>query len=140
MEICEMAKQKVGRNDPCPCGSGKKFKKCCESKMIGGKFVAHKVEGTNLAAKITQAASGISSFFKNRTVSNISMSKIGKKPEEGFKPVGVEEYLEAKKEPTVPQEPLESLPEAAQEEKLQESPSEAESEEKSRKPEEEETP
>ncbi len=23
------AKQKVGRNDPCPCGSGKKFKNCC---------------------------------------------------------------------------------------------------------------
>ena len=22
---------KVGRNDPCPCGSGKKFKKCCLS-------------------------------------------------------------------------------------------------------------
>ena len=22
-------KEKVGRNDPCPCGSGKKFKKCC---------------------------------------------------------------------------------------------------------------
>ncbi len=21
--------QKIGRNDPCPCGSGKKFKKCC---------------------------------------------------------------------------------------------------------------
>ncbi len=21
--------QKVGRNEPCPCGSGKKFKKCC---------------------------------------------------------------------------------------------------------------
>jgi len=21
--------QKVGRNDPCPCGSGKKYKKCC---------------------------------------------------------------------------------------------------------------
>jgi len=21
-------KEKVGRNDPCPCGSGKKFKKC----------------------------------------------------------------------------------------------------------------
>ncbi|EBR9523608.1 hypothetical protein DPB51_19450, partial [Salmonella enterica subsp. enterica serovar Litchfield] len=19
----------LGRNDPCPCGSGKKFKKCC---------------------------------------------------------------------------------------------------------------
>jgi len=22
----------VGRNDPCPCGSGKKFKKCCANK------------------------------------------------------------------------------------------------------------
>ena len=24
---------KVGRNDPCPCGSGKKYKKCCLNKM-----------------------------------------------------------------------------------------------------------
>jgi hypothetical protein len=24
-----MNSQKIGRNDPCPCGSGKKFKKCC---------------------------------------------------------------------------------------------------------------
>jgi len=24
-----LAPRKVGRNDPCPCGSGKKFKKCC---------------------------------------------------------------------------------------------------------------
>ena len=26
-------KQKVGRNDPCPCGSGKKYKKCCEGQV-----------------------------------------------------------------------------------------------------------
>jgi SWIM/SEC-C metal-binding protein len=25
----QKAKEKVGRNDPCPCGSGKKYKKCC---------------------------------------------------------------------------------------------------------------
>jgi SWIM/SEC-C metal-binding protein len=25
----KQAGPKVGRNDPCPCGSGKKFKKCC---------------------------------------------------------------------------------------------------------------
>ncbi len=25
----KVASQKVGRNDPCPCGSGKKYKKCC---------------------------------------------------------------------------------------------------------------
>jgi SWIM/SEC-C metal-binding protein len=23
------AAPRIGRNDPCPCGSGKKFKKCC---------------------------------------------------------------------------------------------------------------
>ena len=27
---------KVGRNDPCPCGSGKKYKKCCLSKAAEG--------------------------------------------------------------------------------------------------------
>jgi len=26
------ADQQVGRNDPCPCGSGKKYKKCCGAK------------------------------------------------------------------------------------------------------------
>ena len=24
---------KIGRNDPCPCGSGKKFKKCCGANL-----------------------------------------------------------------------------------------------------------
>ena len=28
--------RKVGRNDPCPCGSGKKFKACCMNKEVGG--------------------------------------------------------------------------------------------------------
>jgi uncharacterized protein YecA (UPF0149 family) len=23
------AQEKIGRNDPCPCESGRKFKKCC---------------------------------------------------------------------------------------------------------------
>lgn len=25
----QSARRRVGRNDPCPCGSGRKFKKCC---------------------------------------------------------------------------------------------------------------
>ena len=25
--------EKIGRNDPCPCGSGKKHKKCCLAKQ-----------------------------------------------------------------------------------------------------------
>ena len=27
------AEPKVGRNDPCPCGSGKKYKNCCGRKQ-----------------------------------------------------------------------------------------------------------
>ena len=27
--VVKTKSQKVGRNDPCPCGSGKKYKKCC---------------------------------------------------------------------------------------------------------------
>ena len=29
--VRKTAAQKIGRNDPCPCGSGKKYKKCCGS-------------------------------------------------------------------------------------------------------------
>ena len=25
---------KIGRNDPCPCGSGKKYKKCCFAREV----------------------------------------------------------------------------------------------------------
>ena len=25
----KIAEKKLGRNEPCPCGSGKKYKKCC---------------------------------------------------------------------------------------------------------------
>ncbi len=29
------AEQKIGRNEPCPCGSGKKYKKCCGANQVG---------------------------------------------------------------------------------------------------------
>jgi uncharacterized protein YodC (DUF2158 family) len=32
-------RQKTGRNDPCPCGSGKKFKKCCLKKQGGSDLI-----------------------------------------------------------------------------------------------------
>ncbi len=31
-----VAGPKIGRNDPCPCGSGKKFKKCCAEALPPG--------------------------------------------------------------------------------------------------------
>ena len=27
----KLTEKKVGRNEPCPCGSGKKYKKCCSN-------------------------------------------------------------------------------------------------------------
>lgn len=30
----QLSSSKIGRNDPCPCGSGKKYKKCCIDKPI----------------------------------------------------------------------------------------------------------
>lgn len=27
--------KKIGRNDPCPCGSGNKFKRCCLGSVVG---------------------------------------------------------------------------------------------------------
>ena len=34
--VRKTAKQQVGRNDPCPCGSGKKYKKCCGANESAG--------------------------------------------------------------------------------------------------------
>lgn len=55
--------KKPGRNDPCPCGSGKKFKKCCESKMLGGRFKATQIDSKD--ADEMQKAKGITSLFHN---------------------------------------------------------------------------
>jgi uncharacterized protein YecA (UPF0149 family) len=34
--VTEVRQVKLGRNSPCPCGSGKKFKKCCMCKVDQG--------------------------------------------------------------------------------------------------------
>ena len=65
--------KKVGRNDPCPCGSGKKFKKCCERTMLGKRFRVTKIE----APKTTQDApenKAMSGFFQ-KNVTPIAPTK-----------------------------------------------------------------
>jgi len=32
VDAVAFSQRKIGRNQPCPCGSGKKFKKCCLNK------------------------------------------------------------------------------------------------------------
>lgn len=57
---------KTGRNDLCPCGSGRKYKKCCETKERGGvvrnRLMLIAVGGAMLAAIIA----GIASFTGDR--------------------------------------------------------------------------
>jgi hypothetical protein len=55
--------KKPGRNDPCPCGSGKKFKKCCESTMLGGRFKAERVHEES--ASQIQKTKGLTSLFQS---------------------------------------------------------------------------
>ena len=40
-------KKKIGRNELCPCGSGRKYKKCCINKIpaIDGRFIHNLVDG-----------------------------------------------------------------------------------------------
>lgn len=51
--------EKVSRNDPCPCGSGKKFKKCCESQKKVRTFQVLSSESK---------VQGISSFLYAKTL------------------------------------------------------------------------
>jgi hypothetical protein len=61
----EVSMTKAGRNDPCPCGSGKKFKRCCEAGSATKKIEA-KVLSASSGSPTTEGASKISrSFFQN---------------------------------------------------------------------------
>jgi hypothetical protein len=44
---------KIGRNDPCPCGSGKKYKKCCLEKDEQEKSEQRKLKAQEEAAETT---------------------------------------------------------------------------------------
>ncbi|ADH85752.1 SEC-C metal-binding domain-containing protein [Desulfurivibrio alkaliphilus] len=59
---------KIGRNDPCPCGSGKKFKKCClEKQRLAGRTPAAASQPPSLTGEIKtlqEAAAGRQVLFK----------------------------------------------------------------------------
>lgn len=49
---------KIGRNDPCPCGSGKKCKRCCQGKPQAGSAAAVADSGPALATHLSDQATG----------------------------------------------------------------------------------
>jgi hypothetical protein len=63
---------KVGRNDLCPCGSGKKYKKCCEMKQKHKKLTADVVSTSAPQSTATHETSKVSSlFFKRASVPKV---------------------------------------------------------------------
>jgi uncharacterized protein len=60
--------QKAGRNDPCPCGSGKKFKKCCETKTVQRKFQAQVLSSGSTQEPFQQQAQKVSLSLFQKTV------------------------------------------------------------------------
>lgn len=74
--------EKVGRNDPCPCGSGKKYKKCCETAVKQKKFHAELLTPSTQAQE-TQETSKVSSLFFRKA----STPKEPKSHEEPSNPV-----------------------------------------------------
>ena len=51
---------KVGRNEPCPCGSGKKYKHCCLNKDADAMPLQYKLM---IAVFVLVAAAGLISFL-----------------------------------------------------------------------------
>jgi hypothetical protein len=56
-----MAMAKPGRNEQCPCGSGQKFKKCCESKTESRRASRLLIIAVG-AALVAAVVAGVASF------------------------------------------------------------------------------
>ena len=50
-ELTDVPLEKIGRNEPCPCGSGKKYKHCCLEKHEAARKVKDTQQEENLRAK-----------------------------------------------------------------------------------------
>lgn len=81
----------VGRNDPCSCGSGKKYKKCCykkdKDKKINAKVLTGKVP--NIFDRVHQKMMDLPSLA-DRKVKKLAEGEMlhAKKEEEAEKPSG----------------------------------------------------
>ncbi len=61
-----MKTEKTGRNDPCPCGSGKKYKQCCEGKAAERTAFLNKCIAVIVGILVLLVAVGtVASFFSD---------------------------------------------------------------------------
>jgi len=50
-ELTDVPSEKIGRNEPCPCGSGKKYKHCCLEKHEAARQAKDPEQAENIRAK-----------------------------------------------------------------------------------------
>ncbi|MCB1075305.1 MAG: SEC-C domain-containing protein [Simkania sp.] len=62
---------KVGRNDPCPCGSGKKYKKCCEQKSAVQRRSFTNLTPQNVRTGMEKISGMVSQKLGGRTISQV---------------------------------------------------------------------
>lgn len=96
--------KKANRNDPCPCGSGKKYKKCC-GKPGMGRHTATVLDAASLSGsllgRISQAGSAFSSDRKIDVMTKgVSLGKPNPADTQKPKETATEAPQEKKSEPT----------------------------------------
>lgn len=59
---------KIGRNDPCPCGSGKKYKHCCllKESMSTGDLIRAAVQNAGYKEDIANVLCNLSEYMKRK--------------------------------------------------------------------------
>ncbi|NGX53626.1 MAG: hypothetical protein K1000chlam4_00340 [Chlamydiae bacterium] len=59
--------KKIGRNDPCPCGSDKKYKQCCLKKQADSTKTFTAAGKRKFKAKVISSGGGGNSLFQSAT-------------------------------------------------------------------------
>ena len=68
---------KTGRNDPCPCGSGKKYKQCCEGKAAEKTTFLTKWIAVTVGVLVLLVAVGtVASYFTDDQNKNAPPGKV----------------------------------------------------------------
>jgi hypothetical protein len=90
-ELTDLPSEKIGRNEPCPCGSGKKYKHCCLGKHEAARQAKDPEQAENLRAKEREQkqlikhiekAFGLLSSRKNAEAIRLALNLISNYPNE----------------------------------------------------------
>lgn len=69
-----MKKNKIGRNDPCPCGSGKKYKKCCHHQKFDYEISKNNVPPVKISEAILKISEPLRRNFPKRERTSVIIS------------------------------------------------------------------